>query len=263
MAEQKRDKKTEQSGARGGIGGWLKDSFSIQPAQVATVIKNGLLFENPVLVLLLGMCSTLAITTSMENAIGMGVATTAVLIMSNFFISLLRNVIPQKVRIASYVVIIAGFVTIIDLLMQAYFPALSTSLGIFVPLIVVNCIILARAEAFASKNTPIYSILDGLFMGLGFTLALSIMSVIRELLGKGTLFGITIFGENYPGIGIMTSTPGGFLTLGCVIAVVQFIRGRADEKKKAEEKRRIQELKEKKAAEMARAKENQKGGKNT
>ena len=221
MAESNKKKK-------GDIGAWFKESFSVEPKQAVMVAKNGIIGQNPVLVLLLGMCSTLAITTSITNAIGMGLATTAVLTMSNLFISLLRNIIPANVRIASFVVVIAGFVTIVDLVIQAYLDALSQSLGIFIPLIVVNCIILARAEAFAFKNTPGYSILDGLFMGLGFTLALCIMSTIREFIGSGSFAGVQLLGENYPGVAIMTSAPGGFITLGCVIGLVQFIRSKTE-----------------------------------
>lgn len=172
------------------------------------------------------MCPTLAVTTSVENGIGMGLAATAVLVMSNLVISLLRKVIPSKVRIASYVVIIAGFVTMIDLLLQAFLPALSKSLGLFIPLIVVNCIILARAEAFASKNGPARSALDGLSMGLGFTIALTVISAVRELLGAGTLLGFQVFGPNFEPATMMILPPGGFLVLGCLIALVQFVMQR-------------------------------------
>ena len=223
MAESKKNK----SGKSGGVGKWFKDSFSVDPKQAIVVAKNGLIGQNPVLVLLLGMCATLAVTTSITNAIGMGLATTAVLTMSNLFISLLRNLIPSNIRIASFVVVIAGFVTIVDLVIQAYLEALSKSLGIFIPLIVVNCIILARAEAFAFKNTPGYSLIDGVFMGFGFTLALCMMSTIREFIGSGSFAGIKLLGQNYPGVAMMTSAPGGFITLGCLIALVQFVQRRA------------------------------------
>lgn len=194
--------------------------------QTMRQFKNGLIDQNPTLVLLLGMCPTLATSTSLTNAIGMGLAATAVLICSNFVISALRKLIPDKIRIAAFVVIIAGFVTAVDYLLQAYVPALSDSLGMFIPLIVVNCIILARAEAFASKNGVLRSALDGLTMGMGFTMALMIVSFIRELLSAGTLFDIRVLPESFPSIGIMAQPPGGFFTLGIVIAAMQAIRSR-------------------------------------
>lgn len=192
--------------------------------------KDGLLTQNPVLVQLLGMCSTMAITTTLFNGIGMGLCVTIILICSNVVISLLRKVIPSKIRIAAYVVVIAGFVTIVDLLMQAYLPSLSESLGIFIPLIVVNCIILGRAEAFASKNSVAASALDGVFQGLGYTIVLVIMCVVREFLGSGTFgggilgvdgAGIRILPEQFPAM-MMILPVGGFLTLGVLIAVVQY-----------------------------------------
>ncbi|MEE0095997.1 MAG: electron transport complex subunit E [Oscillospiraceae bacterium] len=192
--------------------------------------KDGLLTQNPVLVQLLGMCSTMAITTTLFNGIGMGLCVTIILICSNVVISLLRKVIPSKIRIAAYVVVIAGFVTIVDLLMQAYLPSLSESLGIFIPLIVVNCIILGRAEAFASKNSVAASALDGVFQGLGYTIVLVIMCVVRELLGSGTFgggilgadgAGIRVLPEQFPAM-MMILPVGGFLTLGVLIAVVQY-----------------------------------------
>ena len=192
--------------------------------------KNGIWYQNPVLVLLLGMCSTLATTTSVINGLGMGVSTTIVLICSNVVISLLRKVIPSQIRIASYIVIVAGFVSAIDMLLQAFLPDISNSLGIFIPLIVVNCIILARAEAFASKNGPFRSAIDGLSMGIGFTFALFIMSTIREILGNGSFLGIDItFGVYQPAL-LMIMPVGGFLTLGCVIAAMQKISNRSKEK---------------------------------
>lgn len=186
-------------------------------------LYEGLFTNNPVLVQLIGMCPTLATTTSLENGFGMGMAATAVLICSNGVISLLRKLIPSKVRIAAYITIIAGFVTAVDLLMQAYLPDLSKSLGLFIPLIVVNCIILARAEAFASKNKVIPSLVDGLAMGLGFTFALCILSTIREILGAGTLLGHPLFGDNFQPAIMMILPAGGFLTLGFVIALFQKI----------------------------------------
>ena len=204
--------------------------------------KDGLLTQNPVLVQLLGMCSTMAITTTLFNGIGMGLCVTIILICSNVVISLLRKVIPSKIRIAAYVVVIAGFVTIVDLLMQAYLPALSESLGIFIPLIVVNCIILGRAEAFASKNSVAASALDGVFQGLGYTIVLVVMCVVRELLGSGTFgggilgvdgAGIRILPEQFPAM-MMILPVGGVLTLGVLIAVVQYFLNKS--KKGADQK---------------------------
>lgn len=187
---------------------------------------NGIIVENPVFVMLLGMCPTLATTTSVNNALGMGLAATFVLFGSNIVISALRKVIPDKIRIASYIIIIAGFVTLVQMLLKAYVPALDKSLGVFIPLIVVNCIILARAEAFASKNNVLLSALDGVGMGLGFTLALVIVSAVRELLATGSFCGIPLFGADFPGAIVMILPPGGFLTLGLVIAVINGIRNR-------------------------------------
>lgn len=188
---------------------------------ISKIIKNGLIDENPTFVQALGMCSTLAVTTSLKNGIGMGLSTTAVLILSNILISLLRRVIPKKIRIAAYVVIIAAFVSIVDMLLKAYFPSLSNALGIFIPLIVVNCIILARAEAFASKNGVLKSAADGLGMGMGFTAALSVISAIREILGNGTILDIPL-GIKNPAI-IMILPPGGFLTLGIILGLINVI----------------------------------------
>ena len=192
--------------------------------------KEGLLTKNPVFVQLLGMCSTLAITTSLFNGIGMGLSVTIILICSNVLISALRKVIPSQIRIAAYIVIIAGFVTVVDLLMQAYLPELSESLGVFIPLIVVNCMILGRAEAFASKNGVLASAVDGLCQGIGYTVALVIVCVIRELLGAGTFGGgllnggegIRIIPEGYPAMQLAMPV-GGFLTLGFVIAGSQWL----------------------------------------
>lgn len=193
---------------------------------------SGIIDNNPTFVQLLGMCPTLATSTSLENAVGMGLAATAVLAASNVVISLLRRLIPQKIRIAAYVVIIASFVTVIDLLLQAYLPSLSKSLGLYIPLIVVNCIILARAEAFASKNSVLPSLIDGLSMGVGFTLALSAIAVVREILGNGTLYGIPLFGANFTPAAVMVMAPGGFLTLGLLIALVQKLRQRSEGKER-------------------------------
>ena len=194
-------------------------------------LKNGILDQNPVLVQLLGMCPPLAVTTTVENAIGMGLAATAVLICSNIFISLLRKFIPSQVRIAAYIVIISGFVTAVELLMRAYFFSLYQSLGLFIPLIVVNCIILARAEAFASKNGVLPSAVDGLAMGLGFTFALVLLASVREILGVGTWLGIRILPEAL-GMTIFILPCGAFLTLGCLIAVVQKMRNTSEDKAK-------------------------------
>lgn len=181
-------------------------------------IKNGLITENPTFVQLIGMCPTLAVTTTTIDGLSMGLATTAVLIGSNLVISLLRKVIPDKIRIPAFVVIIAAFVSLIQMLMNAYLPALYASLGLYIPLIVVNCIILARAEAFASKNGPIRSIADGLGMGLGFTLGLTILATVRELLGAGSIFGFQVFGQAFKPAILMILPPGAFLALGSLIA---------------------------------------------
>lgn len=186
------------------------------------ILTNGFIKENPVLVLLLGLCPTLAVTTSAINAIGMGLATTFVLIMSNTIISLLKNIIPNEVRIPAFIVVIATFVSIVDLVLQAYIPALAASLGLFIPLIVVNCIVLGRAEAFASKNSVLKSLLDGVGMGIGFTFALFIIGSIRELLGNGGIFDIK-FVNGYE-ILIFVLAPGAFIVLGFVIAIVKLIQ---------------------------------------
>ena len=193
---------------------------------VGKQIKEGLLTQNPVLVQLLGMCSTLAITTTVSNGIGMGLSVTIILTLSNIFISLLRKIIPEQVRIAAYIVVIAGFVTMVDLLLQAFFPDIAESLGVFIPLIVVNCIILARAESFASKNKPAAAAIDGICQGLGYTLVLVVMSAIRELLGSGTLAGTRIFPAEYAA-SMLALPVGGFLTLGCLIALMQWAMRKA------------------------------------
>lgn len=196
------------------------------------ILTKGIIKENPVLVLLLGLCPTLATTTSAVNGLGMGVSTMAVLICSNIVISLLKNVIPGKVRIPCYIVVIAGFVTIVQLMLKAYLPALDAALGLFIPLIVVNCIILGRAEMFASKNSIIDSALDGIGMGIGFTLALGVMGLIREFLGSGTAFGISIYADTaITPAGIFMLAPGGFFVFGCLIAAVNyFSKGKAIKK---------------------------------
>lgn len=184
---------------------------------------KGFLRENPILVLLLGTCPTLAVTSSAINGMGMGFATTFVLFMSNVFISVVKDFVPDKVRIPAFVVVIASFVTIVDLLMQAYTPALSNQLGIFIPLIVVNCIVLGRAEAFACKNSIFSSFIDGLGMGLGFTLALVTIGGIREMLGAGSIFGFKFISETADGILIFILAPGAFITLGFIIAILKKI----------------------------------------
>ena len=185
-----------------------------------TTLTKGIIKENPVLVLVLGTCPTLATTTQASNAIGMGAAATFVLLCSNIFISLLRKVIPDKVRIPCYIVIIAGFVTIVQMIVKAYMPALDSSLGIYLPLIVVNCIILGRAEMFANKNGVFDSALDAIGMGIGFTLTLLVMSSIREIIGNGTWYGmkIPVLVDNH--ISIFTMAPGGFAVFGCLVALV-------------------------------------------
>lgn len=228
-------------------------------------ILAGIISENPVFVSLLGMCSTLATTKSLEAALGMGILVLLTLIGSNVLISLLRNIIPQEAKIPCYIVIIATFVTIIKMLCQAFVPALYSGLGVFISLIVVNCIILGRAEAFASKNGPLASFMDAIGTGIGFTMALCIIAIIREILGTGA---ITI-GEYFPlpnkiiihifpesiAISLFTLPAGGFLTLGCVLAFIAWRKNKKDEKKKALEKARIEELKAKKALELQKKKE--------
>ena len=187
-------------------------------------IKNGLIDDNPTFSQVLGMCPTLAVTTSAINGLGMGLATTAVLILSNFVISLLRKVIPSKIRIPAYIVVIASFVTVVGMLMKAYVPALDAALGLFIPLIVVNCIILARAESFASKNGPVAAIGDGIGMGLGFAMALTILGSVREILGNGSIFGMSMFGANFQPALIMILPPGAFLALGMILALINKIK---------------------------------------
>ena len=190
------------------------------------IIKNGLIKENPTWVLILGMCPTLATTTSAVNGMSMGLATTFVLMMSNIVISLLKSVIPDKVRIPAFIVVIATFVTIVQMVMQAFLPALYDSLGLFIPLIVINCIVLGRAEAFASKNNVWHSFLDGLFMGLGFTWALTLLGMVRELLGGGSIFGHSLIG-GADGMLLFILPPGGFLCLGLLMALINRLRSKS------------------------------------
>ena len=186
-------------------------------------LYNGIIKENPTMVLMLGMCPTLAVSTRAMNGIGMGLSTTAVLILSNLVISLLRKAIPDEVRLPSYIVVVASLVTVTELLIQAYLPALYTALGIYIPLIVVNCIILGRAEAYANKHTPMLSVMDGLGMGIGFTLALTVAGLLRELLGNGTAFGAQVLPAGIDPIGIFVQPPGAFLVIAFIIAIMNAI----------------------------------------
>lgn len=197
------------------------------------VFWNGIIPENPTLRLVLGTCPTIAISKTAINGLGMGLAATFVLIGSNVIVSMLRNFIPSKARIPAFVVIIATFVTIVDLFIKAYAPALNNSLGIFIPLIVVNCIILARAEAFASQNGVMASLLDGVGMGLGFTLALTFISAVREILGNGSLFGMPLFGEGFQPIMMFAQSPGGFIVFGFTIAAANVIMNYRARRKEA------------------------------
>lgn len=189
------------------------------------ILKNGILDDNPTFVQVIGMCPTLAVTTSAINGIGMGLSTLVVLMCSNMAISLIRKFVPDQVRIPAYIVVIASFVTIVQMLLQAFLPDLNASLGLFIPLIVVNCIILARAEAFASKNGVIASMFDGIGMGLGFTIALGVIGIVRELLGSGAIFGQAILPEAFPHTIIMILAPGAFFTLAFLMMLINKIRG--------------------------------------
>lgn len=189
-------------------------------------LSNGIIKENPTFVLMLGMCPTLAVTVNAQNGLGMGLTTMAVLVLSNLIISLLRKVIPNGVRIPAYIVIIASFVTMLQMLLEAYLPELNESLGIFIPLIVVNCILLGRAEAFASKNNAILSVFDGLGMGIGFTLSLTALGALREILGAGTIFGVDIMPNGFVPMSIFISAPGAFIVLGFMAAGMNVILGK-------------------------------------
>lgn len=186
-------------------------------------LYNGIIKENPTFVLMLGMCPTLAVTTTAINGVGMGLSTTAVLVFSNLFISALRKIIPDRVRIPAYIVIVASLVTIVQLLLQAFITSLYESLGIFIPLIVVNCIVLGRAEAFAAKNNPLASMFDGIGMGFGFTIALTLLGAVREFLGTGKIFNLTILPEEY-GMLIFVLAPGAFIALGYLIAIINSLK---------------------------------------
>lgn len=198
-------------------------------------LYNGIIKENPTFVLVLGMCPTLAVTTAAMNGIGMGLTTTVVLAMSNLFISLLRNVIPDKVRMPAYIVVVASFVTVVQLLLQGFIPALYDALGIYIPLIVVNCIILGRAESYASKNGPVASIFDGIGMGLGFTLSITILAAFRELIGAGTLFGFQVMPKGYEPATIFILAPGAFF----VLAFLAALRAKLQDKKPKEERKPV------------------------
>ena len=202
---------------------------------LSSVFFNGILNENPTLRLVLGICPTLASTTSATNAVGMGAAATFVLVGSNVVISLLRNIIPDKIRIPAFVVVICTFVTLVEMIVKAFVPALYASLGIFIPLIVVNCIILARAEAFASKNGPLLSAADGLGMGAGFTLAITVIGMVRAILGSGSIFGISIFGAGFEPMLLALMAPGGFIVFGLVLGIANYFTEKAA-KKKSDEK---------------------------
>ena len=195
-------------------------------ANPVKLIKNGIINENPTFVQVIGMCPTLAVTSSAINGIGMGLAATAVLICSNIFISLLRKIIPDTVRIPCFIVVIATFVTIIEFLLKAYVPSLYASLGLFIPLIVVNCLILARAEAFASKNGPVAAAFDGIGMGLGFTIALGCIGLVREFIGSGTLSNMTVLPEAFPRTLLFVMAPGAFFTLACLMALLNHFRNK-------------------------------------
>ena len=199
------------------------------------VFINGVLNENPTFRLVLGTCPTLAVTTSAINGIGMGLAATFVLVCSNFVVSCVRKLIPDKARIPAFIVIIATFVTIVQMVMQAFLPSLYDALGLFIPLIVVNCIILARAEAFASKNGPLISAVDGLGMGLGFTCSITLIGIIRELIGNGTVFGISLLGASYQPMLLFVLAPGGFITFGLVLGIINAITARRQAKAGKEE----------------------------
>ncbi len=187
------------------------------------IIKNGIVKDNPTFVLMLGMCPTLATTTSAQNGLSMGLATMAVLICTNFVISCIKNVTPDKVRIPVFIVVIAAFVTLLQMAIKAYLPDVDKSLGLFIPLIVVNCIILGRAEAFAAKQSPVASLFDGIGIGLGFTIALTLLGIVREILGAGAVFGFTLLPETY-NILLFILPPGAFITLGFLIAIVNKLR---------------------------------------
>ena len=204
-------------------------------SKALSAIKNGIIDENPTFIQVLGTCPTLAVTTSAINGIGMGLSTMAVLVCSNLFISILRKIIPDTVRIPCFIVVIASFVTIVQLLLSAFLPSLNESLGLYIPLIVVNCIVLGRAEAFASKNGPLTSLCDGLGNGLGFTIALGCIGLIREFIGAGTLFGMTVLPDAFPKTLVFIMAPGAFFTYGCLMAIFRRLIDNMKAKKAAKE----------------------------
>ncbi len=197
-------------------------------------LRKGIITENPLFVQVLGTCPSLAVTTSVDNALGMGVAFSAVLICSNLCISLLRKYVPADIRIPVYIVVIASFVTLVEMIMNAFSPALYSALGIFIPLIVVNCIILGRAEAFAGKNKPLPSIMDGLGMGIGYSIAILLISTIREILGSGSFMGVELFGSNFQPVLVMILPAGAFITMGFLFAAFAFLKNRKAKVKKGE-----------------------------
>ena len=197
-------------------------------------LYNGIIKENPTLVLMLGMCPTLAVSTRAMNGIGMGLSTTAVLILSNLVISLVRKIIPDQVRLPSYIVIVASLVTVTELLIEAYLPSVYSALGIYIPLIVVNCIILGRAEAYANKNPPMLAVMDGIGMGLGFTIALTLAGLVREILGNGTAFGLQILPSSVEPIGIFIQPPGAFLVIALFIAIMNALEIKTRQKQLVE-----------------------------
>lgn len=197
-------------------------------------IYNGIIKENPTLILVIGMCPTLAVTTSVSNAIGMGLSTMVVLVLSNLLISMLRNIISESVRFPAFIVVIASFVTIVELVLKAYIPSLYEALGLYIPLIVVNCIIMGRAESYASKASPLLAVFDGIGMGLGFTFALILMGTFRELLGSGTWMGFQVMPSFYTPIGVFVSAPGAFIVLGALIAVLNALKIKNNGAKKVE-----------------------------
>jgi len=204
-----------------------------QKTSLKSIFFNGIITENPTFRLVLGTCPTMAVTTSAINGVGMGVATTFVLLGSNIVISMLRNFIPDKIRIPSFIIVICTFVTMVQMFMNAFVPALYQSLGIFLPLIVVNCIILARAEAFASKNAVLHSAVDGIGMGIGFTVALTLIGAIREILGNGTVFGSAVFGAAYQPMLLMVLPAGGFLVYGLLLALFNAVSMKPGKRKEA------------------------------
>lgn len=215
------------------MGAWCKRNFAMEPRKVLEIFKNGLVLQNPVLVALMGLCSAVAVTATLKDAVCMSICTTAVLVLTNLVVSLLRRWTPKQVRGACYVVVAGSFVTIADMVLKASFPEFSQRLGIFVPLIVVNCIVLSRADTFASRHTPGYAIVDGLAVGAGYTLAMALLGAIRELLGSGTLWGAAVLGEKFQPAMLIAAPCGGFLVLGVLTALAQWLRSLGERRRKA------------------------------